>query len=168
MSTVTARFNMWLQVFETGALGEDLVTERPDEHRITNALMQGVLAAGTTVPATKVWSDRRTLSGGNDTLDLTALVRANLTTHDFTGLKLQAFAIFAAVANTAAIIITPNTATNGYNLFGNTAGRVDLLGGQAVMQSGNDKLADVSSSVKEILVGSTDLDAIYEIVLVAG
>jgi len=119
------------------------------------------------VPATKAWSDQRSLSSGTDSLDLTALVHTNLNNVDFTGLKVQLLKLKAAAANTAAIVFA-DASSNGYSLFGDASGQITLPAKAQALFYFGDTLADVSSTVKALTITSTDLDATYDILIVAG
>lgn len=88
-------------------------------------------------------------------------------TVDFTGLKVQLAQIRAAAANTDVIVFKP-ASSNGYHLFGDNNGQITLNPGQAMLLTGYDALADVSSTAKALYMSSPDVDAQYDIILVAG
>lgn len=165
---VTVNFIQELKAEESISLGLDLVSNPTVTHQIgDNGRTSGTLTASTVVPATKAWSDTRTLSAGADALDLTALVFGNLANVTFSGLKVQNIKIKAAATNTSPIVVKP-AASNGYNLFGDADGQVTLGAGAEVQVYNPDTLADVGGSAKAVDVTSADVDAIYSIILVAG
>jgi hypothetical protein len=57
---------------------------------------------------------------------------------------------------------------NGYNLFGSAAGALALPPGAEALMIFKEGLADVSATVKAVAITSTDTDASYSIILVAG
>lgn len=162
---VSAAINLALQATEDIDLGLDNVDNPTVVHQVAGG--SKTLNASSTPAATKAWSDQRQLSGGSDSIDLTALANGNLANIDFTGLKVQVIKIVAAEANTAAITIADG-ATNGYHVFGDGSGQINLVaGGQALIYV-PEGLPDVGASAKTIDVTSSDTDAIYDIVLIAG
>lgn len=146
------------------ALADDpTVTFKPT---FTNS---GQLTGATAVPATKQFTKTITLAAGVASIDLTALVAE--ATKDFTGLKVQLVGIFAASTNTATVICKPGAA-NPARIFGTDAGANH---GQVVLDAGcgcafymNDKLVDVGATAKNVDFSSTDVDAVIEVLLVAG
>lgn len=164
--SVEASYNLYLRVVETLALAQDLAVN--PSQTLTLGDVKGTLTSSTTVPATKAWSDTRGLGDGADSIDLTALARgSDLSNVDFTGLKVQLVIIAAAAANTAGIVFKDGAA-NPYLLFGDASGQVTLLPGTSCLLHWPDKLADVAAGAKEVDMTSTDLDAIYSMILVAG
>lgn len=162
--SVTASFNLDLKADEVLALGLDNVTDPTLRHAVVTS---GTLTGSTSVPSTKAFSDQRSLAAGTDTLDLTALVGALSSAIDMTGLKVQLVKIVAAIANTEDIVIA-DTAATGYFIFGDASGQVTLPPGGSIMLFGNEGLPDVGAGAKDIDVTSSDLDAIYDIIIVAG
>lgn len=161
----SARFNLQLTVTETLDLQSDNFSDPDVGHTISGGVR--TIDASSTVPATKTFSDKITLSAGAATIDLTALVRTPLAAVDFTGLKVQLVKFKAASANTAVVIVVPG-ASNAYNLFGDSDGQVTYPAEAESLNYWADQLADVSSTVKNVDLSSTDLDAIIEVELVAG
>lgn len=164
-ASVTAKYDLKLNVYETLGLSQDLASDPAFTHAITG--LSGVLDATTGVPATKVWSDTRTLSGGTETLDLTALTRSPAATVDMTGLKVQLVLIKADATNTQVLTIAGAAATP-YELFGDSSGQTSIPAGGATLIYGKDGLADVSATVKSVTISSTHLTASYSIIIVAG
>lgn len=162
--TVRAIYDLKLEIREVVDLGLDGVIN-PELKRETATA--GTLDADSGVPATKTWFDDVELSAGTLTLDLTALTRTNLPTVDLTGLKVQFIKVKADSTNTAGVIVADH-ATTGYLIFGDASGQVTLLAGMEVLLLGNDQLADVSASVKQLLITSSDPDAKFAIEIVAG
>ena len=163
---ISATFDLKLKVDETVGLSLD----QADDPTITHetSAVSGTLSAGSSVPATKAWSDERTLTGGSDTFDLKALSRGSILSDvDCDGLKVQAVKFRADPTNTSAITIS-DASSNGYNIFGDSNGQVTLSPGAVILQYTPDVLADVSSTAKNVIVQSGDLDAKYQVVLVAG
>lgn len=161
---ITAHYSFTLTVKEDVGLSMDQVTDPTAVHKISDGA--GTLRSTSQVPGTKAWSDLRTLSAGADSLDLTSLPRGSLPAATFDGLKVQLIKIKAAAANTAAIVFAAAGA-NGYSLFG-SAGVCVLTPGAQVQFYWPDNLGDVGSGAKSIAITSTDLDAVYEMILVAG
>lgn len=161
---ITAHYSLTLTVKEDAGLSMDEVTDPTITHKISDP--SGTLRATSQVPATKVWSDSRTLTAGADALDLTNLARGNLVAATFSGLKVQAVKIKAAAANTGDLVFQAAGA-NGYSLFGSGGVCVVPPGGQ-VLHYTPDNLGDVGSGAKAVAVTSADADAVYEIILVAG
>lgn len=162
---ISAYFNLGLTVKEDPILGLDETEGELLVHKIAGA--SGCLRSSTTVPATNVWSDSRTLAAGADSIDLTSLSRGQLPSLDMTGSKVQLVKILAATANTSEITFGPAT-SNGYSLFGGSLGKLILPAGGQALLSFPDKLDDVSATKKAVSATSTDLDASYEIILVSG
>ena len=163
---IEATYDFKLKVVETLGLSQDLADDPELIHQL-DTLIRGKLDANSAVPGTKVWSDTRSLSGGDETLDLTALTRGSAPTVDFTGLKVQMFIFAPASTNTGQIIVGQGAA-NPYFLFVTTGKAADVSEGGALMVFHNERLADVSATVKNIRIQSADLDATYSVILVAG
>jgi len=161
--SVEAKYNLLLKVYESISL--DYADNPEWRHLITG--LDGTLNASSTVPATMVWSDERTLAGASETLDFTALARSPLANVDATGLKLQLMLLKAAEGNNVAGLLFDVGATNGYNLLGNANGQVLLHPGAAILQFEPDKLPDVSGTEKTIDISGTAADE-YGILLVFG
>ena len=131
------------------------------------------LDSGTDPPVTKQAGGEHTLAAGAETLDLTAILNQAGAAVDFTGLKVQSIFIKANAANTATIKFKTG-ATNGYNLFGSAGGEISLSSntaktwGDECMLVFADTLPDVAAGAKTIDVSSSDVDAKYDITLVAG
>ncbi len=160
-----ANYQLKLNIDETITLGEDLVSNPPVLHTISGDT--GSLDGNSAVPVTTPFSDQVQLSGGTVTLDLAALVRANLANSNFTGLKVQVWKIKAATGNTAVIIVKP-AASNGYHFLGDADGQATLAADDQLMGQFNDSLPDVGGSAKDLTITSSDADAIFEIILAAG
>lgn len=160
-----ARYALTLTVIETLDSGVD---NESGSTTLTHGWdTSGTLRSDTTVPATKSWSDTRSLTAGTDSLDLTSLSRGNLAAVDCTGLRVQLFKITAASANTASIVLAQGD-TNPYFVMGATGGTITIPAGSTALFHYPDKLADVSSSAKALKVTSSDADASYQVELVAG
>ncbi len=165
---VSAVYKFQVDATETLALSEDLAADVPMLFQINGAgVATPTLTATTSPPVTKAWGDDVTLSGGAVTLDLAALVRAVLPNVDFTGLKVQLIHIKAAAANTAALKFDVG-ASNGYGIFGSATSEISLDADDEAAFFFNDKLPDVAAGAKDIDVSSSDVDAKFKIVLVAG
>jgi hypothetical protein len=154
-------------VTETLDLDADLPVADPSRiHQIASGVT-GTLTGTSTVPATKVWSDYRTIGAASETLDFTALVRTPLANLDASGLKLQLMLLKADSTNVSAGIVFADGASNGYNLLGDASGQVTLLPGQVLFLYGGDKAQDVAAGDKTIDVTGDATDK-YKIVLVFG
>ena len=161
MMGVTVHLNALLEAVETVPGPLDLAANPSTRHRITGC--HGEFDGDSTVPATKVWSDDRTLSAGADALDLTSLARGgDLAAVDATGLKLQGVKVACPATNTADVLLTTGAA-NGY-----TVGTVRVTPGGHHLAWFADGLADVAADAKTIDVTSGDDDAAYKVLLVFG
>jgi hypothetical protein len=164
---VDAQYVFKLKAIETLDNNRDLST--PDDgkykHEIPGAF--GTATATTTPAVTDVWSKTVTLSAGASTIDLTVLDNGDLANLDLTGKKVYYAHVKAAAANTADLTIGVG-ATNGYPFPGvGSSDTVDLGAGDEMLFRLLTSTA-VSSTVKTIDAASTDVDAIFDIVLVAG
>jgi len=163
--SVTADYSFFVKAVETVALGIDGVTNPDVEFSISG--LQGRLTGSTTVPVTKSWKDQIQLSAGAATLDLTALANGNLPNVTFSGLKVQLVALFAAVLNTAAVVVDVGS-SNGYYLFGDANGQVTIPAGGCAAFYCAEGLPDVGSGAKALAFSSSDVDSIIDVLLVAG
>lgn len=174
MTLKLATYDLFLEVQETPALGVPTVADPDVTHRITlasvtsSAQAKPTLSTSTTPAVSKVWGDTLVLSSGSVTFDLTALDQGNLPNLDFTGLKVQFVKIASPATNTADLNFDVGV-TNGYRLFGDTAAGEIVLGiGGVCLFYNPEALPDVGATAKTIDVTSTDDDATFEILLVAG
>lgn len=162
----TATFEIKGVASETLDLSLDNVTDPDVQHaNFGNGPLS--LGASSTPVVTEVYSDQLALTAGTVTIDLTALPRGNLPNLDLTGLKVQAIKFFAASANTAAITIADG-ATNGYNVLGDASGQVTLGAGGEVGFFCSEFLDDVATADATIDVTSSDVDAIFDVLILAG
>lgn len=157
---LTANHRALCEVIETLSLGLDVASNPSITHQISG--ISGVLNASSTPPGSQVFSDRRTLTAGADTLDLTALTNSIGAALDLTGLKVQLLLIKGATTNTGDIVVATG-ASNGYPGITGT-----VPDGGYMLLFGNDGYADVAAADAEIDISSTDLDAIYDVIIVAG
>lgn len=165
--SVSVGFNLSISPDETITSIADLVADTVFRHK-SSGTTSGSLDANSTVPATKVASDSITLSGGTATIDLSALVGINAgTAVNFTGLKVQLIFLYAKTTNTSGVVFVDG-ASNGYNIFGDASGSLTLLAGSSALIYCPNVLDDVGSSDDEIDVSSSDADAIFEFIFVAG
>lgn len=164
-ASVSTVFDFIMTSTETLDLSLDLSTDPKITEQIVGP--KGTLNATSTVKVSKQFSDKRTLSAGTDTFDLTALVRSPAPSPvDFTGLKVKLFKIKADDSNTDDITIKPNV-SNGYAIFGAT-NELDLPPGTTQYLWGADKFPTVGATSKDMDVTSAQANAIYEISMVAG
>lgn len=119
------------------------------------------LNATSTPPVTKWHIFAFQFVGTSATIDLTALDPGAAPVDDFTGLKVNAWAIKAGSANNAAGITVDGGATNPYELFGHANDQITLLPGMFLGVFGNAKLAAVSSTVKNIRFQGAVADWVY-------
>lgn len=165
--TVSAKFYLLLQATVGVDLSQDNSTD-PDIVEEFGQTQANTLDANTTPAVTKSWSDQVSLTAGTVTLDLTALSRGtNMSTVNMNGLKVQLVKIKAKSTNTQTITIA-DAASNGYNLFGDASGQVTLDASGEIMQYTPELLANISSTAKDITITSNDVDAIFDIQIVAG
>lgn len=164
---VTVNYELKLHAFDTADAGIDSDDPQIVWHDLEADIKATLNAAGS-VPVSKAWADKRTLSAGADTIDLTALSGPFASSIDLTGLKVQVIRITADAGNAAPITVKFGSANSApYNLFG-SAGQVEVPAGGAVMLFGNEKLPDVAAGAKDLDVSSSDATAVYRIVLAAG
>lgn len=165
-TTVTATIRRFFQAVETRTLGLDFAGDLSVTH--TLGLTDLALSATSTPAVTAVWSDSITLSAGAASIDLTAMTSGSgeIAAVDFTTKKVHALIASCPAANTAFVEIKPG-ATNAYEPFGAT-NTVDLHPGGMVMLYQPEILADVSATVKSIDLASTDVDAVINIIILAG
>lgn len=131
--------------------------------------VSGTLNSSSAAPVTKVYSDEITLTAGAATIDLTSLTGFAATSASWSGLKVQAIILSTNANNTAAVTFSEG-ASNGYEALGNgwtiTIGASGKSG--TAMFYLNEGAPDVGSSAKTIDVASSDTDAKFRIVAVAG
>lgn len=166
--SVTLRYDAKFHADEVPALAMDLAPSNPTlPYRSSYAGVSGTWDSTTTPAITAVSSDRLTLAAGVGTLDLRVLVGPNGAGVDFNGLKVKGILIIANPNNTAGIVVKDG-ATNGYNIWGSATGEVTVWPGLPIMQLFGNNNAAVSATVKTIDFSSSDVDAEFEIILVAG
>jgi hypothetical protein len=167
--SVSAKQQMGMVTTETVSTGLDHgdATEAVAHNLNSGGVSTTTLTSTTTPPATKVYSDEIDLVAGAATIDLTSLTGPFSASVDFTGLKVQQIYIKAHAANTSHITLVEGVA-NPYFLFGITADRITVHAGTEVMFRMNEALADVAAGAKTIDASSADLDAKFDIHLVAG
>lgn len=169
--SVTLRYDAKFHADEVPALALDLAPTNPTiPHRVqytTNPGLSGLLDATTTVAITQAYSDRRALTAGAYTLDLRSLVGPNGVALDLNGLKVKGIIIIANASNSAGIVVKDG-ASNPYLIFGSTTGENTVWPGFPLVQIFGNNLAAVSATVKTIDFSSSDTDAEFEIILVAG
>lgn len=166
--SVTLRYDAKFQADEVPALALDLAASNPTlQHRIVYPGVTGTLDANTTVAISQVYSDRRALAAGVYTLDLRALIGPNGVALDLNGLKVKGVIIVANPANTAGIVVKDG-ASNPYLIWGSATGEVTVWPGFPIKQIFGNNLTAVSATVKTIDFSSSDTDAEFEIILVAG
>lgn len=166
--SVTLRYDGKFHADEVPALALDLAPSNPTlQHRISYPGITGLLDATTTVAITQVYSDRRALTAGAYTLDLRTLVGPNGVALDLNGLKVKGIIIAANAANTAGIKVVKGSVT-GYSIWKTATGEVTADPGCFIVQTFGNNLAAVSATVKFIDFSSSQADAEFEIILVAG
>lgn len=166
--TQTAKYDFGLTVEEVKDMGLDLAANPTMTHTLGSHA--ATLTASTTPPVTKTYSDTIPLVAGAYTIDLQALPGPQSTTIDFSGLKIQLIKITTPSTNTAEVTFDVG-ASNGYNLFGATNATdesVSLPPGSVQQFKFTDTLEDVADAKSEVDVSSSDLDATFDIILVAG
>jgi len=127
------------------------------------------LNASSAAPVTKIYSDEITLTAGAATIDLTSLTGFAGTSATWAGLKVQAILISTNKNNTDAVTFAEG-GTNGYAALG--SGWTITLGASGKSATAlfylNEGAPDVGASDKTIDVTSSDTDAKFRIVMVAG
>ncbi len=152
-----------VSVKETVALGLDHSTNPRIVHEIA-PLLGAKLTGSTTPPVTKVWEDNVALTAGAKTLDLEALVNANLPNVNFVGLKVQIL-VFSVPAGNSPITITSG-AVNGYDIGGAASSWAIGAGGQLILLL-NETAPDVAAADSEIDFAGTGSET-FDILMVAG
>jgi len=166
--SVTLRYGAKFEADEVPDLALDLAPSNPTlPYRIVYPGASGTIDGTTTVAITKAYSDRRALTAGAYTLDLRTLLGPNGVALDLNGLKVKAIIIVANPANTAGIKVVKGAAT-GYLIWGTSTGEVTVYPGFPIEQIFGNNLAAVSATVKFIDFSSSQADAEFEIILVAG
>lgn len=148
-----------------GADSSEVITH--DLHANGEVDNRKTLHAGSTPPATKVWSDKITLSSGTATIDLTALTGAFAAAVTFAGLKIQA-AHFAADSNNTERLKIAQGGSEPYYIFGWDGDSVTLFPGEETLARRKNTLQIVGALWRKITITSADADAIIDIHLVAG
>lgn len=164
--SVDLHYNLSVKAKETLADDLDLGTGGVLTHEIAG--LCGFLDANTTIVVTKAWSDQGELVAGTKTIDLTSLSRgADLAAEDFTGAEVKFAVIHAVSTNTSAIVVATGGA-NGYWIFGSAGGEVSIPAGGHTTYYAVEGNPTVAVGAKNIDITSADVDAKYDIILVAG
>lgn len=162
---LSVNYNAQLEVTEILDTAEDnIVSAASQTYKIPNTY--GSLTDTSTVPASKKWTDNRTLAGSSETLDLTSLTGPYGTSVSFNGKKVQLVHISASASNVANIIVDIG-GTNPYHIFGDANAQETLTPGGFILKYYPNNGQSVGSSNKTILVSGTTGDS-YNIHLVAG
>lgn len=157
--SVEANRDIRLTVIETLPDGSQL-------KRIIGELQVRLNASSTPAISAQAGGEH-TLTSGTETLDLTAIANQAGANVDFSGLKVQLVVIETNAANTEVVVFDVG-ASNGYYLFGDANGQVALGAGEMHIGIHNESRPDVSGTAKTVDVSSSDADAKYTIVLLAG
>lgn len=121
-------------------------------------------SSASTPPVSKVGYDKLTLSGGTDTIDLTAVPNQVEGAQDLTGVKIVCGILKAPSTNTGNVTIAKG-ASNGYELNGTHS--IELKPGETLCFDKVDELTDVAAGAKNLDVSGTASDKLHYI-LVAG
>ena len=124
-----------------------------------------LLDSTTTPPVTTVWTDNVALSAGAATLDLELLLKDDLPSAIFTGLKVQVLVVSCPQVNTGAITMTPG-ASNGYDL-GGASMSVAVNPGDTLVFFFLDTAPDVAAADSELDFAGTGSET-FDILMVAG
>lgn len=163
--SASVTLNRVLTARETVAFGLQHGSSDGIDHSL--ALPAKTLNASSTPVASQVVSKRLTLSAGAVSLDLAAVARGSqLADLDLSGLKVQAIQIACPAANTAPVVAGPHM-TNGYALFG-ASNDVSIPAGGDLTYYAPEGTPDVGASAKVIEFTSTDVDAVVDVLVVAG
>jgi len=141
-----------------GGAGLGLRTLIFDEYDRTTPLYD----ANSTLPVTKLASDELAITGGTDTIDLTAVENPAEGAIDLTGLKIRVLILGNPGTNA---ITVDKGASNGYELNG--ADAIIVPAGGTIAIDFADALADVSGTVKTLDVTGTAAD-VLNYIFVAG
>lgn len=170
-ASVTAHFDYRLDVDEVVETSLGISDDPTIVHDIdvSTANDRGTLTSSTDTPVTKVASASQVLTGGDVTIDLTALTGPCSTSVDFTGLKVQLAKFCASTANASAVKIQKG-ASNAYNVLADdntTADTLEIPPGGCVAIYHNDGSEDVSATKKNVrFTGGTNETLFW--ILVAG
>jgi len=138
---------------DTPAIGEQLLNYSQFNKTI------GALTASTSPPVSMIYAEKIT---STQTLDFTALARALGDDLDTTGLKLQM--IWVENLSTTNVIDVEQGAANPYVI--NDADDIQVqIGGALLLYFGDDQLADVSATVKNLLFTMTASESANVILL---
>jgi len=142
-------FGIRWKAFLTPDLQNNVITNK--EFTVFIEGLEGfVLRATSAVPVSKVHVNAFQAVGTSATLDLTALDPGAFPNDDFTGLKVNSWAIKAGSTNNAAGVIVDGHTTNPYELFGGASDQMTFFPGMFASCYGNAKLAAVSATVKSV------------------
>ena len=148
MASVQVQYKARVDVTEVPDLGIDGYTDPTIAASLgTTSLV--TLDGSSTPSVDSLYSDELTCTGGTDTLDLDALDRGNLPNLSLNGKTPQVIFIKANSANNAGGVKIEAGATEGYPLFGHSAGEVTLFPGMEIVLYGNNKLAEVTSNTDD-------------------
>jgi len=120
------------------------------------------LTSATTPPVTKHVAEEVDPGGSGaatTTIDLTSFTDIEGETQDGTGLKVQVLRVRTPSTNTGDVTIGPALA-NPYQLFG-TGNSVELPPNSEMLLRLTDELADVSATVKNVLISASGSDTAY-------
>lgn len=161
--SVTVKYKFQATVIET--LGSNTDSASATRRKVIHDQFDefGTLTSATSVPVTTVAEAVVALSGGAKTIDLTALTGTNGATVSMSGLKVQIFRFKNLGANQMTIV---GGAANGYLLWG-ASGSVIVPAGGIVQFFGNETLADVDGTHKNIDVSGTAAQT-FELTVIAG
>lgn len=171
---VSVIYYMKLLVDETLNINEDFASNPILSHELSPVVRgtadgSTAATAGTSGPVTKVYSDQIALSSGA-TIVLDALTQSTggdiTQTVDFTGLKIQFF-LFENDPDNSNVMTVTFGASDGYQIFGGSAGKITLPVGCSIMGRFPDQLEDVATADSEIDITGTDTE-LFNVVLVAG
>ncbi len=162
--SVNLEMKIALTAKEKFSSSSELVTVREWDHRLN---FSKALTGSSSVPVTKAYSDRFSLSSGSATLDLTSLTDAKGDALDLTGLKVQLIAVQCASGNTDAVTVDVGT-SNGYEFGGDSTSEMSVQQGGTLVFYAPETLDDVGASDKTIDFSSSDEDASVDVLIVAG
>lgn len=160
--SVSALYHLRLQVTETVTPSVTTISSTiPPKffHRIDDLF--GVLEAQSTPPATKAWSQNRTLEAATETLDLTALADVGFGAVDMTGLRIQLLKIVAGTIDISLDAI--KGLSNGYTMETEYHLKTNEIG----FFYNPEGLPEVEAGEKNIDISGAVGDT-YQIIIVAG
>lgn len=156
---------LWKSILKVTEIGAKPAAGRAPVyvHEIDTPKLEETLTSATTPAVSAVASGAIQLSAGSAILDLTAAPHPSGVDVDLTGLRLRRICIRSRSTNSADVVVTAH-GTNGYSIKASET----LQAGDSFARSFQGSLSLVSPTAKQISITSADVDAIVDLVILAG